>query len=77
VLRPSSDRTRDRRNRFNETFLNDSPNALAAPLPKDADSASVVHVIDVAAASASSWTARSARRWRISTTGHKFEFRDQ
>ena len=41
----------DRRNRFNETFLNDSPNALKELLPKDADSASVVHVIDVPAVS--------------------------
>jgi len=41
----------DRRNRYNETFLSDSPNALAQLLPKDADAASVVHVIDVPAVS--------------------------
>ncbi len=41
----------DRRNRFNETFLKDSPNALAELLPKDTDYARVVHVIDVAAVS--------------------------
>ena len=41
----------DRRNRFNETFLNDSPNTLKQLLPKDADAAKVVHVIDVPAVS--------------------------
>jgi hypothetical protein len=37
----------DRRNRFNETFLSESVNALAALLPKSKAMASVVHVIDV------------------------------
>jgi hypothetical protein len=52
----------DRRNRFNETFLNDSPNALPALLPKDADFAFVVHVIDVPAVS-------GGRRLRVAMDG--------
>ncbi|MEK6643794.1 MAG: PEP/pyruvate-binding domain-containing protein [Planctomycetota bacterium] len=41
----------DRRNRFNETFLQESPNSLARLLPEAADMTGVVRVIDVAAVS--------------------------
>ncbi len=39
----------DRRNRFNETFLSDSPNSLPELLPDRANVADVVNVIDVPA----------------------------
>lgn len=41
----------DRRNRYNETFLHESPNSLARVLPEAADMTGVVRVIDVAAVS--------------------------
>jgi hypothetical protein len=39
----------DRRNRFNETFLNDSPNSIGAILPDIVGTENIVRVIDVAA----------------------------
>jgi len=37
----------DRRNRFNETFLHDSPNCLTGLLPEARDMENAIHVIDV------------------------------
>jgi hypothetical protein len=41
----------DRRNRFNETFLGDTPNALTAVLPEAKEMQAVIRVIDVSAVS--------------------------
>jgi hypothetical protein len=41
----------DRRNRFNETFLGESANALTSFLPKSKAMAGVLHVIDIRAVS--------------------------
>jgi len=54
----------DRRNRYNETFLNGSPNCLAELLPADAPMASVVRAIRVPGAA-------RGRRLRVVMDGQK------
>ncbi|MFQ5412315.1 MAG: PEP/pyruvate-binding domain-containing protein, partial [Phycisphaerae bacterium] len=54
----------DRRNRFNETFLNDSPNCLAELLPGDEKTGSIVRVIHVPAVS-------SGRLLRVDMNGEE------